>query len=448
MRSVRHWNVWRRWSPAPATFGEAEATLFARIRRRLTLWYSGVLAAGLLLFGVLLYAGVSQALLGPVDQALKADADRIGAQWQAFPVASCDTLGVARHEALWACFDPSGVVQDISPLAASVPAFTTNTSLVTTAAGSQEARDTVDGGPNIGAIRRYAEAVPRPVGGGILGVIVIGTFITGQSTALHVLLVLLLGLGLLLLVVASGGGLFLAHRALAPARLAVARQQAFVTDVSHELRTPLTLLRSDAEVLLRGRDRLDPDDAELLEDIVTETGHMSDLITNMLTLARLDAGRLAIKRDVVDLAEIASRVGQRVQALADERAVTVEAQHGMPVLTIGDGALLEQGALILVDNAIKYNKPRGIVVLRTRATAERAVLEVVDSGVGIAPEDLARLGTRFYRVDKARTHETGSVGIGLSIARGIATAHRGTLTLTSVVGEGTTATLSLPPARI
>jgi len=68
--------------------------------------------------------------------------------------------------------------------------------------------------------------------------------------------------------------------------------------------------------------------------------------------------------------------------------------------------------------------------------------------VGIAPADLARLGTRFYRIDKARTHETGGVGIGLSIAHGIATAHKGTLTLASAVGEGTTATLALPPARI
>ena len=418
MRGDGRWNVWRRWYPTPATFGAAEAALFTRIRRRLTLWYSGVVAAGLLLFGVLLYASVSQALIGPVDDALKMGADHIGAQWQAFPVAPCDALGAlgaARHAALWACFDASGTAQAASPLAASIPAFTAHTAIVTTAAQSQEARDTVNGGPTIGDIRRYAEVVPRPGGGGLLGVIIVGALIAGQNNALHVLVVHLLVLGVLLLFVASGGGLFLARRALAPARLAMERQQAFVADVSHELRTPLTLLRSDAEVLLRGRDRLDEDDAALLTDIVAETAHMSGLVTNMLTLARLDASQYAMKRDVVDLTEITLRVEQRVQARASERGVTVEAQQGAPVLTVGDEALLEQAALILVDNAITYNKARGTVVVRTRATAKHATLDVVDTGVGLAPEDLARLGTRFYRVDKARTHATGGVGIGLGL---------------------------------
>ncbi len=115
-------------------------------------------------------------------------------------------------------------------------------------------------------------------------------------------------------------------------------------------------------------------------------------------------------------------------------------------LVIGDRTWLGQAALILVDNAIKYNRTGGAVTLRPYLDRQHAVLEVRDTGVGIAAADLPHLGERFYRVDKARSREMGGAGLGLSIARGIAAAHRGSLTFVSAPGEGTTATLSLPAA--
>jgi signal transduction histidine kinase len=116
-------------------------------------------------------------------------------------------------------------------------------------------------------------------------------------------------------------------------------------------------------------------------------------------------------------------------------------------LVIGDLTLLEQAVLALLDNAIKYNCHGGQVTVQTEQKQGQAILEVCDTGIGIAGEHLPHLGERFYRVDKARSRQAGGTGLGLSIAQGIAMAHGGTLTLTSIPDHGTTVTLALPLAH-
>src|SRR5207302_9802889 len=135
------------------------------------------------------------------------------------------------------------------------------------------------------------------------------------------------------------GGLFLANRALAPARLAWTNQQRFIADASHELRMPLTLLRADAEVLLRNREQLTAEDAVLLEDIVAETSHMAILATNMLTLARLDHGSPHQEHEVVNLADMARAAARRIQALADQVEISLQVESSDTVLVIGDPTL-------------------------------------------------------------------------------------------------------------
>ncbi len=105
---------------------------------------------------------------------------------------------------------------------------------------------------------------------------------------------------------------------------------------------------------------------------------------------------------------------------------------------------IEQALLILLDNAIKYNKPGGSITMRAYTRDEEACLEVCDTGVGIANEHIERLGERFYRVDKARSRASGGTGLGLSIAHGIVHAHNGVLRITSTPGQGTSATLAFP----
>jgi signal transduction histidine kinase len=340
-----------------------------------------------------------------------------------------------------ACFDQKGSLLQNENTVLLPPAFLSNT-IAKAALQDGIATDIVNAGDNVGHIYRYAVAVPDVTGSA--GVVLIGESIETQETALSLLLMLLITVGGITLLGAGLGGLFLANRALAPARLAWTNQQRFIADASHELRTPLTLLRADAEVLLRSRERLEAEDAALLEDIVAEADHMTTLATSMLTLARLDNRSPHQEYEVVNLVDVALAGARRVQALADQMGISIQVEHTGTPYVIGDPMMLEQAVLVLLDNAIKYNRRGGHVTVRTAMQQGQALLEVGDTGVGIAAEHLSHLGERFYRVDKARSREAGGTGLGLSIARGIAVAHRGALTLTSTPGQGTTATLLLP----
>jgi len=346
-----------------------------------------------------------------------------------------------------ACFDQNGNL--LSDTVGLPTAFLSNNLAKTALQTGQPADDVVNAGGTYGQIYRYALVVPNSSGNGNVSVIVAGEIIQPQEDALSVLLKLLLAFGGVALLGAGLGGLFLSNRALAPARLAWTNQQRFIADAAHELRTPLTLLRADAEVLLRSHGQLEEEDAMLLEDIVAETKHMSNLASNLLTLARLDNSTSHREHEVVNLADIARAGTRRIQALADQAEITIQLASNEAVLVIGDPMLLEQAVLALLDNAIKYNRHGGQVTVGVGTAIQQgqALLEVRDTGIGIAAEHLSHLGERFYRVDKARSRQAGGTGLGLSIARGIAAAHGGSLTLTSIPDQGTTATLLLPLAQ-
>jgi len=347
-----------------------------------------------------------------------------------------------------ACFDANGDYISANSLALPLSTFDSPTlahAALTSHSGSH--LDTVNGGDGLSSIRRYALVVRSPEDSEIiLGVVQVGLPVGDLINALEALITLLLIVGIFTLCGSFFGGLFLSHRALWPTRIALARQQAFTTDASHELRTPLTLLRADAETLLRARRKMDPDDVFLLENIVAEAAHMSQLVTNLLTLARLDAGTALLKRGQVALATVAEAMIRRSQAYAQERQVTLHLEAGPGAFVLGDQALLEQVMLILIDNAIKYNRPTGMVTVRMARVEKYVQVRVCDTGIGIPAKDLPRLGERFYRVDKARSREAGGAGLGLAIARTIVTAHQGTLRLESALGQGTVVTLQLPAA--
>jgi signal transduction histidine kinase len=434
---------------------EPGAALFQGVRTRLTLWYCGVLGAALVLFGVALYFGTQHFLITPVTDDVQMHADAHENAWtsgnlnRACPFVGSqgpNSPGLQMPE-LVICFDQNGNLLPNEYTTGIPPAFLT-TSLVTTALQTgQTTPGIVDGGGSTGQFYLDAVVVPNPTGNGNLGVLLIGEPVQAQEDALTLLLRLLLGVGGVALLGAGVGGLFLSNRALAPARLSWANQQRFIADAAHELRTPLTLLRADAEVLLRGRERLDEEDAALLEDIVAEAQHMSNLASNLLTLARLDSGTIHREHEVVSLAALAQEGARRVEAFAGQHGVTVEVENSGDAYIIGDPLLLEQAMLALLDNAIKYNRQGGRVIAQTGERDGKAFLEVRDTGIGIAAEHLPHLGERFYRVDKARSREAGGTGLGLSIAQRVARTHGGELTLSSVPEQGTVVTLALPPAR-
>ncbi len=436
-----------------------EAALFQGLRIRLTLWYCLVLGAALVIFSVILYLGARYFLLTPVESMTSAHArdhmytllsGDLGRACSSFdaPVRfnpSSSDQGGGIYEMV-ACYDQNGNLVATNETALLPPAFLDNT-LVKKALQTGWESDTVNARGEIGRVYRVAQAVQNPNGRGYIAVVMIGNSIQVQENALNLILILLLCIGGLTLLGAGLGGLFLANRALEPARLAWRNQQRFIGDAAHELRTPLTLLRADSEVLLRSREKLEPEDAELLEDIVTETERMSSLATNMLTLARLDNNSTHREHEVINLTELALGDVRRVQALADQSGISIQVESRDGALVIGDPGLLDQAILILLDNAIKYNRPNGRVTISIEVKDKNAFLNVSDTGIGIAAEHMPHMGERFYRVDKARSREAGGSGLGLSIARGIAEAHGGTLILSSVPDQGTTVTLRLPLAQ-
>ncbi len=437
---------------------EAGASLFQGLRIRLTLWYCAVLAAALVLSGFILYFSVQHFLLDGIETSIQQHATRDASQFPSSPSEACSSEGLAPQpgpslnpavsqvEPIVACFDQNGTLLETDNSETLPPAFLNNPlarQVLQTGKGS----NIVNVGGSYGEVYCYAIAVSNPHGDGYIGVVMDGISIQQQEDTLSLLLNLLLAVGGLALLGAGAGGLFLANRALAPARLAWANQQRFIADAAHELRTPLTLLRADAEVLLRNRERMPADDALLLEDIVAEAHHMGNLATNLLTLARLDNRSSHQEYEVVDLVSIARAQARRVQALAEQQNINIQVEGGERALVIGDPTLLEQATLALLDNAIKYNRPGGRITVRVTTQEKHVLLQISDTGIGIAAEHLPHLGERFYRVDKARSREAGGTGLGLSIARGIAHAHGGTLTLSSIPERGTTVTITLPLAR-
>jgi signal transduction histidine kinase len=435
-----------------------EAAMFQGLRIRLTLWYCGVLGVALILFGVTLYFGTQYFLLTPIASDAAAHALVHQNEWYTNSASqACPAMGrqdqfggpfgqgFQRPEQV-ACFDQNGSLlagQDTTSLPS---AFLDNSLVKTALQTGQPASNIVDAGGSTGQIYRYALVVPSQTGNGNAGVVLIGESVQPQEAALSLLLKLLLGIGGVALLGAGVGGMFLANRALEPARKAWSNQQRFIADASHELRTPLTLLRADAEVLLRGRERLDAEDAALLEDIVVESNRMARLSNNLLTLARLDNSSLHREHEVVDLVDLSQRGVRRVQALADQQDITLQVEGIGTPYVIGDPLLLEQALLVLLDNAMKYSYSGGHVLVRAKSKDEHALLEVIDNGVGIDAEHLPHLGERFYRADKARSREAGGTGLGLSIARSIALTHGGSLSFSSAPGQGTTVTLALPLA--
>ena len=223
----------------------------------------------------------------------------------------------------------------------------------------------------------------------------------------------------------------------------------FVANVSHELKTPLAGLSLLADTLQQAVHE-DPEQAKrFAERVGTEVGRLTDLVTDLLVLSRLEErAPAAIDLQLVDLAEITAAVvgGLRLQPEAMQR--TIELNATAPVRVHGDGLHLATLVRNLVENALRYNHAGGHVWVSVRHDDDSTALVVVrDDGLGIPRQEQARIFERFYRVDKARSRETGGTGLGLSIVKHVAESHGGHVEVESTVGVGSTFTVTLPAAR-
>jgi signal transduction histidine kinase len=225
------------------------------------------------------------------------------------------------------------------------------------------------------------------------------------------------------------------------------RQRQFTADASHELRTPLAMLRSQIDVALQRR-RRGGEYEQILASLREDTERLSQMVGELLTLARADAGQEVLEREPVNLDELAIQVVAAMQPLAATRGVQLrhEAGPGPGAVVLGDQTRLMQLFVNLVDNGLKYTPAGGVVVVSVHADAERITVRVTDTGVGIAAEHLPHLFERFYRADAARARAEGGAGLGLAICQWIAHAHGGTIVIDSEAGRGTAVSVALPPA--
>jgi two-component system, OmpR family, sensor histidine kinase CiaH len=240
------------------------------------------------------------------------------------------------------------------------------------------------------------------------------------------------------LVLAAGGGWWLAGKSLRPVRLAFARQHAFVSDASHELRTPLAVIRANAEFLQQEQ----PDNAEV-KDIVGETDRLSGLVDSLLAVARDDDSVRALHMPV-DLSEVVTSTVASLQPLASEHGLELTDAVPQTLMVSGDRDQLRQVIVILVDNAVRYTAAGGRIHVQARPDGSSALLTVHDTGIGIPASALERVFERFYRGDDARNRQSGGVGLGLAIARELVTRHGGKISVASTEGAGSTFTIRLP----
>ncbi|WP_164844349.1 ATP-binding protein [Azoarcus sp. DN11] len=221
----------------------------------------------------------------------------------------------------------------------------------------------------------------------------------------------------------------------------------FTSDASHELRTPLTVIRSVGEVALRERH----DEAgyrEIIGAMLEESDRLAQLVQSLLTLARADGGRIPLNPAPFDLAELGEETASHLQILAEEKSqqLLFDNRAGqLPVM--GDRSVMRQAVLNVLDNAIKYSPEKGPIRVVARCDNGRAILEIEDSGPGIALEHRAKVFDRFYRIDSGRSRKEGGFGLGLAIARWAVEANGGRIVVQRGDPGGSVFRMTLPLSK-
>jgi len=431
------------------------------IRFRLTAWYAAVLTAGLALFGVLLWVSLRHQLLANIDQELDGRASRFESYFRNESAKSASHLGVELEEFSQALPPTSYVILRGSN--GFTFAYPENAQTPTAPLRRLERQFTLNG-----------ETFDLEVGAPTTEVLYV----------LDELRFLLWSLIPVVIVIACLGGVWLSRRALKPvqdvtaaalmisienlsdrvpvpatgdeiARLAevlnsmLARLESavktlsqFVANASHELRTPLAVIRTTAELALR-RGRSPESYRESLEDVVAEGQRMTQLVEDLLILARSDAQIVEMPRLPVDLRDILRGVCMEMNGLAQTRQIRVETALGdEPAVISGNRPALHRLFLGLLDNALKYSYPEGDVIVTVERFESRVSVTIQDFGTGIREADLPHIFERFYRADRARSG--GGHGLGLPLAESLAIAHGAKVEVRSVEGAGSSFTVVFP----
>ncbi len=464
------------------------------LRVQLTAWYGAVMAALLILFAGLLYILLAAGLAGELDRALQVRAADLASTLgndeaggiRSPPQSSDGNLNfqsdaaVQQQDELTLIYGPTGtVLEGVGPQLQPLPQWAGAVSdgrYATQLVGSH-------------SWRLYAR--PLVLAGGVTGTLLVGRSLEATAATLRqtVTAILVAGPGLLLL--GCVGGYFLAGRALAPIerinrtarqiqaqdlgvrigssvgqgeigalaqtidamleRLeqAFVRQRRFTADAAHELRTPLAVVTAEASLALQRR-RSPAEYQRVLTTVMQESERLRILVQDLLTLARTEQAVALGRPQRVALTDLCTQAVNRVRPQAAAKAVRIVVEPSGDPCVWGDPVWLGQLLGNLLDNAIKYSPPGGLVQVGLGETADWVWLAVADEGSGIEAQHLPHIFERFYRVDAARNRDsaTAGVGLGLAICRWIVEAYAGTITVVSSAGQGARFTVQLPQLPI
>lgn len=459
------------------------------LRFRLTFWYTLLLAVVLLVFALGFHMVVARVLYNEVDDTIRSQAEQVVTVFEGNidPTRSQlpATAIVFASQVFAQATSMDGVVIDTSPSLGDQTLPLPENTRQLNQQGVAGFYDWLSQGVRM---RVYSAPVRSPAGAVVATVQVAQSLATIDSMLKVARLALLVGGGIAVLLAALGGA-FISGRALQPlneiaataSRIALAEdldqriedaypddevgqlaetfnemmerlqtlfntQQQLVADVSHELRTPLATIQGNVDLLQRGADKDPTMLREGLEAISVEAARMSRLVRDLLLLAEADAG-VQLNLKPVELDTLLLEVYREALLMANGRA-KVRLGHEDQAQVQGDADRLKQLLLNLVSNAIAYTPADGAVTLSLHRRPDGWVrVTVADTGIGIAPEDQARIFDRFWRIDRARTRAGGGSGLGLSIAKSIAEAHGGSISVESEIGKGSTFEVLLPQSR-
>src|SRR3712207_4491543 len=367
------------------------------IRLRLTAGYVSIFALLVLLLGVVAIFGFSRELTKQQDELLAQEARNTTKNL--LEGNKSEVLASKSEEFGWIALDPEGNVMDKNFTTA--PLGLPSEDLFEETLKEEEMVAATVQGTNSSA---RVVSMPMYESGEMVGVMQYARSLRRVQETVDELVLVLLPLGIGGLGLAAIGGAYMAGRAVRPVRESFERQRAFIADASHELKTPLTLIRVDTEVLQSGLEN--PDDRELAGEVLAETDRMSTILSDLLTMARLDAGVLDVARKPFDLSNLIREEAERFKVRATREEIRLEVRVPDELLANGDPARTGQILAALLDNALRFTPSGGRVEVAARGQNDRVEATVTDTGPGIPPEHLPHIFERFYRAEAARDRKS------------------------------------------
>ncbi|WP_223594457.1 sensor histidine kinase [Neobacillus bataviensis] len=294
-------------------------------------------------------------------------------------------------------------------------------------------------------IRLIIASKPIYYNGQFIGQLYAGKDISFVYQLFHWILIILVALGGIFFGIAIAISTSMSKRAMVPISGAFSRQREFVADASHELRTPLSVLLSSVDAMEMTIEPQKEDfSGKMLSNMRQEVKRMTQLVSDLLTLARSDSNAVELRTETFDFCPHAEKALKSVSPLAASKQISLSLNAPPVRMVIGDPQRLSQLLYIFLDNAIKYTPNGGEVKLFLSGDETELGIAVQDTGIGIKKEDCQRIFERFFRSDKSRTRQTGGHGLGLSIAKWIVETHKGTIKVSSEIGKGSTFIVRIP----